>query len=47
MSQGFTKMENEVQRNGRELGRMWLYTLHFADDQVIIANDKGDLQHIP
>ncbi|XP_072392123.1 uncharacterized protein [Diabrotica undecimpunctata] len=31
---------------GIDLGEVCLYTLQFADDQVIIANDKGDLEYM-
>ena len=33
-------MEKEMQRNGSLLEDTCVYTLQFADDQIIIANDK-------
>lgn len=31
---------------GMDLGGLYLYTLQIPDNQVVIVNDKQDLQHI-
>lgn len=28
---------------GVAVGETWIYTLQFADDQVVVTNDKDDL----
>jgi len=41
-----SQWKRKCRRMGVELGEAYLYILQFADDQVVVANDKNDLAYM-